>query len=143
MSSRPDHIEILPPPDKMTLPPNLLIQDEICSEIYQSKEEGFTQLEGGLFEVPPPSPVYASSCCCQTSPERAGEPPRPLCLGVVNFWFFQVNFTFVFVNIGVSSLPDLCLCFRINREGSSAPHLHYLHLHCSVLGVKLLSVSIT
>uniref|UniRef100_A0A3Q3WCB7 Uncharacterized protein n=1 Tax=Mola mola TaxID=94237 RepID=A0A3Q3WCB7_MOLML len=91
-----DHIEILPPPDKVTLPPKLVIQEEICSEIYQSKEEGFTQLEGGLFEVPPPSPVYASSCCCQTSPERAGEPPLPLCLGFVNFWFFQVNFTFVF-----------------------------------------------
>ncbi|XP_070701734.1 transmembrane protein 71 [Pempheris klunzingeri] len=65
-----DPTEIPPPPDKVAPPPKLLIQEEICSEICQSKER-FTQSLGGLSEVPPPSPFYASSCC-QASPERTG-----------------------------------------------------------------------
>ncbi|KAM8728082.1 transmembrane protein 71 isoform 1-T2 [Acanthopagrus schlegelii] len=66
-----DHTEIPPPPDKVAPPPKLLIQEEICSEICQSKEQ-FTQSLGGFSEVPPPSPFYTSSCCCQASPEQTG-----------------------------------------------------------------------
>ncbi|XP_074543975.1 transmembrane protein 71 [Halichoeres trimaculatus] len=66
-----DHTEIPPPPDKQAPPQTLLIQEEICSEICQSKER-FTQSLGGLSEVPPPSVFYANSCCCQASPERTG-----------------------------------------------------------------------
>ncbi|XP_039664052.1 zinc finger protein 79-like [Perca fluviatilis] len=64
---RADHTVIPPTPDKVAPPPPLLIQEEICSEICQSTER-FTQSLGGLSEVPPPSPIYASSCC-QTSPD--------------------------------------------------------------------------
>lgn len=67
-----DHTEIPPPPDKVAPPPKLLIQEEICSEICQSKER-FTQSLGGLSEVPPPSPFYTNSCCCQAPPEHTGE----------------------------------------------------------------------
>lgn len=66
-----DHTEIPPPPDKVAPPRKLLIQEEICSEICQSKEQ-FTQSLGGFSEVPPPSPFYTSSCCCQASPEHTG-----------------------------------------------------------------------
>ncbi|MEQ2203603.1 hypothetical protein XENOCAPTIV_001207, partial [Xenoophorus captivus] len=66
-----DPTEAPPPPDKEAPPlPKLLIQEEICSEICQSKER-FTQSLGGLSEVPPPPAFY--SCCCQTSPEPTGE----------------------------------------------------------------------
>ncbi|TDH09803.1 hypothetical protein EPR50_G00092530 [Perca flavescens] len=65
---RADHTVIPPPPDKVGPPPPLLIQEEIRSEICQSTER-FTQPLGGLSEVPPPSPIYASSCC-QTSPDE-------------------------------------------------------------------------
>ncbi|XP_047223451.1 transmembrane protein 71 [Girardinichthys multiradiatus] len=65
-----DPTEAPPPPDKEAPPlPKLLIQEEICSEICQSKER-FTQSLGGLSEVPPPPAFY--SCCCQTSPEPTG-----------------------------------------------------------------------
>ncbi|XP_042353622.1 LOW QUALITY PROTEIN: transmembrane protein 71 [Plectropomus leopardus] len=73
-----DHTEIPPPPDKVAPPPKLLIQEEICSEICQSKER-FTQSLGGLSEVPPPSPFYASSCR-QASPEPAGLTMKALLL---------------------------------------------------------------
>ncbi|KAJ4919928.1 hypothetical protein JOQ06_022977 [Pogonophryne albipinna] len=63
-----DHTEIPPPPDKVAPPPKILIQEEICSEICQSK---FTQSLGGLSEVPPPSPFYTNSCC-PASPEPTG-----------------------------------------------------------------------
>lgn len=71
-----DPNEIPPPPDKEAPAPKMLIQEEICSEICQSKE-GFTQSMGGLSEVPPPSPFYTNSCCCQTSPEPTGELQKP------------------------------------------------------------------
>ncbi|XP_040912185.1 transmembrane protein 71 [Toxotes jaculatrix] len=66
-----DPTEIPPPPDKESPPTKMLIQEEICSEICQSKEQ-FTQSLGGLSEVPPPSPFYAGTCCCQVSPEHTG-----------------------------------------------------------------------
>lgn len=66
-----DPTEAPPPPDKVAPPPKMLIQEEICSEICQSKEQ-FTQSLGGLSEVPPPSPFYTNACCCQASPERTG-----------------------------------------------------------------------
>lgn len=68
-----DPTEVPTPPDKEAPPPNLLIHEEICSEICQSKER-FTQSLGGLSEVPPPSPFYTNTCCCQVSPEPTGEP---------------------------------------------------------------------
>ncbi|XP_070829808.1 transmembrane protein 71 [Chaetodon trifascialis] len=74
-----DHTEIPPPPDKVAPPPKLLIQEEICSEICQSKER-FTQSLGGLAEVPPPSSFYTSSCCCQASPEHTGLTMKSLLL---------------------------------------------------------------
>uniref|UniRef100_A0A3Q3J9U4 Transmembrane protein 71 n=1 Tax=Monopterus albus TaxID=43700 RepID=A0A3Q3J9U4_MONAL len=66
-----DPTEILCPPDKAAPAPKLLIQEEICSEVCQSAEQ-FTQLLGGLSEVPPPSLFYTSNCCCQASPEHTG-----------------------------------------------------------------------
>ncbi|KAM4552263.1 transmembrane protein 71 [Odontesthes bonariensis] len=60
-----------PPPGKEAPPPKLLVQEEICSEICQSKER-FTQTLGGLSEVPPPSPFYSNTCCCRAAPEDAG-----------------------------------------------------------------------
>ncbi|KAM3604513.1 uncharacterized protein V6R79_012235 [Siganus canaliculatus] len=77
-----DHTEIPPPPDKMAPPPKVLIQEEICSEICQSKER-FTQSLGGLSEVPPPSPFYSSSCCCQASPGATGLTMKTLLLLIV------------------------------------------------------------
>ncbi|XP_034534245.1 transmembrane protein 71 [Notolabrus celidotus] len=74
-----DHTEIPPPPDKEAPPPKMLIQEEICSEICQSKER-FTQSLGGLSEVPPPSVFYTNSCCCQTSPEHTGLTVKALLL---------------------------------------------------------------
>nr|XP_046263955.1 transmembrane protein 71 [Scatophagus argus] len=76
-----DHTEIPPPPDKETPPPKMLIQEEICSEISESKER-FTQSLGGLSEVPPPSPFYTNSCCCQAPPERTGLTMKALVLFV-------------------------------------------------------------
>ncbi|XP_026169566.1 transmembrane protein 71 [Mastacembelus armatus] len=66
-----DPTELPPPPDKETPAPKLLIQEDICSEICQSTQQ-FTQSLGGLSEVPPPSPFYTRTCCCQTSPEQTG-----------------------------------------------------------------------
>ncbi|XP_076602188.1 transmembrane protein 71 [Chaetodon auriga] len=74
-----DHTEIPPPPDKVAPPPKMLIQEEICSEICQSKER-FTQSLGGLAEVPPPSSFYTGSCCCQASPEHTGLTMKSLLL---------------------------------------------------------------
>ncbi|XP_068424099.1 transmembrane protein 71 [Clinocottus analis] len=71
-----DHTEIPPPPDKVAPPPKMLIQEEICSEICQSKEQ-FPQSLGGLSEVPPPSPYYSS---CRASPERSGLTMKTLLL---------------------------------------------------------------
>ncbi|XP_034039373.1 transmembrane protein 71 [Thalassophryne amazonica] len=65
-----DHTELPTPPDKQTPPPKI-IQEDICSEICQSKEE-FTESLGGLSEVPPPTVFYTSSCCCPTTPELRG-----------------------------------------------------------------------
>lgn len=63
-----DHTEAPPPPDKMTPPPKVLIQEDICSEICQSKES-----LTGLAEVPPPSHTYTGGSCCSASPERSGD----------------------------------------------------------------------
>ncbi|KAI3374534.1 hypothetical protein L3Q82_021107 [Scortum barcoo] len=82
-----DHTEIPPPPDKEAPPRKLLIQEEICSEICQSKER-FTQSLGGLSEVPPPSPFYTSSCCCQASPEHTGLTMKALLLFVFTIFIF-------------------------------------------------------
>ncbi|XP_022617555.1 transmembrane protein 71 isoform X1 [Seriola dumerili] len=72
-----DPTEIPPPPDKVSPPPKMLIQEEICSEICQSKER-FTQSLGGLSEVPPPSPFYTNTCCCQASPEHTAAAVCPV-----------------------------------------------------------------
>lgn len=83
-----DHTEIPPPPDKEAPPPKLLIQEEICSEICQSKER-FTQSLGGLSEVPPPSVFYTNSCCCvQASPEQTGLTMKSLLLLVFIIFLF-------------------------------------------------------
>uniref|UniRef100_A0A3Q0RW11 Uncharacterized protein n=1 Tax=Amphilophus citrinellus TaxID=61819 RepID=A0A3Q0RW11_AMPCI len=68
-----DPTDVPPPPDKEAPPPNMLIHEDICSEICQSKER-FTQSLGSLSEVLPPSPFYTNTCCCQVSPEHTGEP---------------------------------------------------------------------
>lgn len=72
-----DPTEAPPPPDKEAPPPKLLIQEEICSEICQSKER-FTQSLGSLSEAPPPPAFY--SCCVQASPERTGLTMKALLL---------------------------------------------------------------
>ncbi|XP_041805758.1 transmembrane protein 71 [Chelmon rostratus] len=87
-----DHTEIPPPPDKVAPPPTLLIQEEICSEICQSKER-FTQSLGGLSEVPPPSSFYTNSCCCQVSPEHTGLTMRSLLLFILTIFIFTALYS--------------------------------------------------
>uniref|UniRef100_A0A8C7YZN0 Transmembrane protein 71 n=1 Tax=Oryzias sinensis TaxID=183150 RepID=A0A8C7YZN0_9TELE len=65
-----DLTEAPPPPGKEATSPKLLIQEEICSEISQSKER-FSRSVVGLAEVPPPLSFH-SSCCCQAAPEPIG-----------------------------------------------------------------------
>ncbi|KAA8587653.1 hypothetical protein FQN60_016515, partial [Etheostoma spectabile] len=71
-------------------PPTLLIQEEICSEICQSKER-FTQSLGGLSEVPPPSPFYTNSC--QTSPEPTGLTMKSLLLFIFAIFIFTALYS--------------------------------------------------
>uniref|UniRef100_A0A1A8V3E7 Histone-lysine N-methyltransferase n=1 Tax=Nothobranchius furzeri TaxID=105023 RepID=A0A1A8V3E7_NOTFU len=66
-----DPTEATPPPGKEAPPPQMLVQEDICSEICQSKEQ-FTQTLGELSEVPPPSPFYSTTCCCRTTAEPTG-----------------------------------------------------------------------
>lgn len=87
-----DHTEVPPPPDKEAPPRKLLIQEEICSEICQSKER-FTQSLGGLSEVPPPSPFYTSSCCCQASPEHTGVTMKALLLFIFTIFIFTALYS--------------------------------------------------
>lgn len=91
-----DHTEIPPPPDKVAPPPKLLIQEEICSEICQSKER-FTQSLGGLSEVPPPSPFYANSCCCQASPEHTGVTMKALLLFIFTIFILTALYSGCFL----------------------------------------------
>ncbi|KAM4557101.1 transmembrane protein 71 [Fundulus diaphanus] len=71
-----DPTEAPPPPDKEAA--KLLIQEEICSEICESKQR-FTQPSlGGLSEVPPPPAFY--SRCCQAAPESTGLTMKALLL---------------------------------------------------------------
>nr|XP_057924789.1 transmembrane protein 71 [Doryrhamphus excisus]XP_057924790.1 transmembrane protein 71 [Doryrhamphus excisus] len=63
-----DPTEAPPPSDKVDRLPKQIIQEEICSEICQSKE-CFTQSIGGLSEVPPPLAFYTNGCL-QPAPER-------------------------------------------------------------------------
>ncbi|XP_074506101.1 transmembrane protein 71 [Sebastes fasciatus] len=86
-----DHTEIPPPPDKVAPPPKLLFQEEICSEICQSKER-FTQSLGGLSEVPPPSPFYTNSCC-QASPEHTGLTLKALLLFIFTIFIFTALYS--------------------------------------------------
>eukprot|EP00064_Thunnus_orientalis_P020435 superscaffoldBa00005614_g20570 len=86
------HTEVLPPPDKVAPPPKLLIQEEICSEICQSKET-FTQSLGGLSEVPPPSPFYTNTCCCQSSPEHTGLTMKTLLLFIFTIFIFTALYS--------------------------------------------------
>ncbi|XP_029309570.1 transmembrane protein 71 isoform X2 [Cottoperca gobio] len=81
-----DHTETPPPPDKEALPSKLLIQEEICSEICQSKELG------GLSEVPPPSPFYTNSCC-QASPEHPGLTMKTLLLFIFTIFIFTALYS--------------------------------------------------
>ncbi|XP_051284198.1 transmembrane protein 71 [Dicentrarchus labrax] len=87
-----DHTEIPPPPDKVAPPPKILIQEEICSEICQSTER-FTQSLGGLSEVPPPSPFYTNSCCCQTAPEHTGLTMKTLLLFIFTVFIFTALYS--------------------------------------------------
>ncbi|XP_070775650.1 transmembrane protein 71 [Enoplosus armatus] len=87
-----DHTEIPPPPDKVAPPPKLLIQEEICSEICQLKER-FTQSLGGLSDVPPPSPFYTNSCCCQASPEHTGLTMKALLLFIFTVFIFTALYS--------------------------------------------------
>ncbi|XP_073347456.1 transmembrane protein 71 [Pagrus major] len=87
-----DHTEIPPPPDKVAPPPKLLFQEEICSEICQSREQ-FTQSLGGLSEVPPPSPFYTSTCCCQASPEPTGLSMTALLLFIFTIFIFTALYS--------------------------------------------------
>ncbi|XP_044075731.1 transmembrane protein 71 [Siniperca chuatsi] len=87
-----DHTEIPPPPDKVAPPPKMLIQEEICSEICQSKER-FTQSLGGLSEVPRPSPFYTNSCCCQASPEPTGLTMKALLLFIFTIFIFTALYS--------------------------------------------------
>ncbi|KAK1878674.1 Transmembrane protein 71 [Dissostichus eleginoides] len=84
-----DHTEIPPPPDKVALPPKILIQEEICSEICQSK---FTQSLGGLSEVPPPSPFYTNSCC-PASAEHTGLTMKALLLFIFTLFLFTALYS--------------------------------------------------
>ncbi|XP_049888483.1 transmembrane protein 71 [Epinephelus moara] len=86
-----DPTEIPPPPDKVAPPQKLLVQEEICSEICQSKER-FTQSLGGLSEVPPPSPFYANSCC-QASPEHTGLSMKALLLFIFTIFIFTALYS--------------------------------------------------
>ncbi|XP_038573145.1 transmembrane protein 71 [Micropterus salmoides] len=87
-----DHTEIPPLPDKVAPSPKLLIQEEICSETCQSKEQ-FTQSLGGLSEVLPPSPFYTNSCCCQASPEPAGLTIKALLLFIFTIFIFTALYS--------------------------------------------------
>ncbi|XP_033991893.1 LOW QUALITY PROTEIN: transmembrane protein 71 [Trematomus bernacchii] len=84
-----DHTEIPPPPEKVAPPPKILIQEEICSEICQSK---FTQSHGGLSEVPPPSPFYTNSCC-PASPEHTGLTMKALLLFIFTLFLFTALYS--------------------------------------------------
>ncbi|XP_039978999.1 transmembrane protein 71 [Xiphias gladius] len=87
-----DPTEIPPPPDKMPPPPKLLVQEEICSEICQSKER-FTQSLGGLSEVPPPSAFYTSTCCCPASPEHTGLTVKAFLLFIFTIFIFTALYS--------------------------------------------------
>ncbi|KAL3989012.1 hypothetical protein ACER0C_013330 [Sarotherodon galilaeus] len=87
-----DPTEVPTPPDKEAPPPNLLIHEEICSEICQSKER-FTQSLGGLSEVPPPSPFYTNTCCCQVSPEPTGFTMKALLLLFFTVFIFTALYS--------------------------------------------------
>lgn len=86
-----DPTEIPPPPDKVVPPQKLLVQEEICSEICQSKER-FTQSLGGLSEVPPPSAFYTNSCC-QASPEHTGLTMKALLLFIFTIFIFTALYS--------------------------------------------------
>ncbi|KAM7379827.1 hypothetical protein PAMP_005347 [Pampus punctatissimus] len=87
-----DPTEIPPPPDKVAPPQKLLIQEEICSEICQSKET-FTQSLGGLSEVPPPSPFYTNTCCCQRSPEHTELTMKNFLLFIFTIFIFTALYS--------------------------------------------------
>ncbi|XP_041848404.1 transmembrane protein 71 [Melanotaenia boesemani] len=87
-----DPTEVPPPPDKEAPPPKLLIQEEICSEICQSKKR-FTQTLSGLSEVPPPSPFYVTSCSCQASPEHTGLTMKAFLLLIFIIFFFTALYS--------------------------------------------------
>lgn len=84
--------EAPPPPDKEAPPPTMLIQEEICSEICQSKQQ-FTQSLGGLSEVPPPSPFYTNTCCCQASPEHTGLTMKAFLLLIFTIFFLTALYS--------------------------------------------------
>ncbi|XP_072219548.1 transmembrane protein 71 [Leuresthes tenuis] len=87
-----DPTEVPPPPGKEAPPPTLLIQEEICSEICQSKER-FTQTLSGLSEVPPPSPFYTNTCCCQAAPEDAGLTMKAFFLLIFTVFIFTALYS--------------------------------------------------
>ncbi|XP_029971679.1 transmembrane protein 71 [Salarias fasciatus] len=74
-----DPTEAPPPPDKTAPPPAPLLQEDITSETCQSADR-FTQTLGGLSEVPPPSPFYTNTCCCQAAPDPPGITMKSLLL---------------------------------------------------------------
>ncbi|GAA6229470.1 transmembrane protein 71 [Lates japonicus] len=87
-----DPTELPPPPDKVPPPQTMLIQEEICSEICQSKEQ-FTQSLGGLSEVPPPSPFYTNTCCCQASAGHTGLTMKAFLLFIFTIFIFSALYS--------------------------------------------------
>ncbi|XP_034470151.1 transmembrane protein 71 [Hippoglossus hippoglossus] len=87
-----DPTEIPSCPDKVSPPPRLLIQEEICSEICQSKEQ-FTQSLGGLSEVPPTSAFFTNACCCQASPEHTGFTMKAFLLLLFSVFIFSTLYS--------------------------------------------------
>ncbi|CAB1425990.1 unnamed protein product [Pleuronectes platessa] len=83
-----DPTEIPSCPDKVSPPPRLLVQEEICSEICQSKEQ-FAQSSGGLSEVPPTSALFTNACCCQASPEHTGLTMKTFLLLLFSVFIFS------------------------------------------------------
>ncbi|XP_054623353.1 transmembrane protein 71 [Dunckerocampus dactyliophorus] len=80
-----DPTEAPTPSDKFDTPPKQIIQEEICSEICQSKER-FTQSIGGLSEVPPPSVLYTNGCLQAASEPTEMKTLIILMLSILVLW---------------------------------------------------------
>ncbi|XP_069026145.1 transmembrane protein 71 [Embiotoca jacksoni] len=114
-----DTTEVPPPPDKVAPPPKLLIQEEICSEICQSTER-FTQSLGGLSEVPPPSPFYGNTCCCQTAPERKGLTMKALLLLIFTIFILTALYSGCLLwsaSVTSAVFTTIATCMLVTKSG--------------------------